>query len=82
MSIQDFLSTLDAVESEALSVFADVDDAESLEAARVRFLGQKSGAIRDVQKQMGSIDTILPARKLRPYLIEAIARGITRTTSE
>ncbi len=27
-----------------------------LEAARVRFLGQKNGAIRDVQKQMGSID--------------------------
>ncbi len=56
MSLQDFLSTLDLLESEASSVFDDAADAESLEAARVRFLGQKSGAIRDVQKQMGSID--------------------------
>jgi phenylalanyl-tRNA synthetase alpha chain len=56
MSLQDFLSTLDVLESEASSVFDDAADAESLEAARVRFLGQKNGAIRDVQKQMGSID--------------------------
>lgn len=56
MPLQDFLSTIDALESDALSAFDDVDDTDSLEAARVRFLGQKSGAIRDVQKQMGSVD--------------------------
>lgn len=56
MSLQDFLSSLDVLEKEASSVFGDAADAESLEAARVRFLGQKNGAIRDVQKQMGSID--------------------------
>ncbi len=56
MSLQDFLSTLDLLESEASSVFDGATDAESLEAARVRFLGQKSGAFRDVTKQMGSID--------------------------
>jgi phenylalanyl-tRNA synthetase alpha chain len=56
MSLQDFLSTLDSLESEASSAFDQAADAEALEAARVRFLGQKNGAIRDVQKQMGSID--------------------------
>ncbi len=38
------------------SAFDAATDAESLEAARVRFLGQKNGAIRDVQKQMATID--------------------------
>ncbi len=56
MSLQDFLSTLDALESEAASAFDAATDAETLEVARVRYLGQKSGAIRDVQKQMGTID--------------------------
>ncbi len=56
MSLQDFLSTLDSLEGEASSAFDSAADPELLEAARVRFLGQKSGAIRDVQKQMGSID--------------------------
>ena len=56
MSVQDFLSTLDALEVEASTAFDDASDAQSLEDARVRFLGQKSGAMRDIQKQMGSID--------------------------
>jgi len=56
MSLQDFLSTLDALEGEASAAFETAADADSLEVARVRYLGQKSGAIRDVQKQMGSID--------------------------
>ena len=56
MSLQDFLSTLDALEGEASAAFETSSDADSLEVARVRYLGQKSGAIRDVQKQMGSID--------------------------
>ena len=57
MSLQNFLLTLDSLESEAASAFREAVDAESLEAARIRFLGQKNGAIRDVQKQMGGIDT-------------------------
>jgi phenylalanyl-tRNA synthetase alpha chain len=56
MSLAEFLSTLDALEGEASSAFDAVADVESLEAARVRYLGQKSGALRDVQKQMGTID--------------------------
>ena len=56
MSLQDFLSALDALEGEASGAFEAANDSDALEAARVRFLGQKSGALRDVQKQMGSID--------------------------
>jgi phenylalanyl-tRNA synthetase alpha chain len=56
MSLQDFLSTLDGLEEEASTAFKNASDADSLEVARVRYLGQKSGALRDVQKGMGSID--------------------------
>jgi phenylalanyl-tRNA synthetase alpha chain len=56
MSLQEFLSTLDALQGEASSAFDQATDPESLEVARVRYLGQKSGAIRDVQKRMGTIE--------------------------
>jgi phenylalanyl-tRNA synthetase alpha chain len=56
MSLQDFLSTLDELEGEASGAFNDASDSETLEAVRVRYLGQKNGAIRDVQKQMGTIE--------------------------
>ena len=56
MSLQDFLSTLDGLEEEASAAFETACDPDTLEAARVQFLGQKSGALRDVQKRMGSID--------------------------
>jgi phenylalanyl-tRNA synthetase alpha chain len=55
MSLQAFLSTLDALQADASVAFEQASDADRLEAARVQFLGQKNGAIRDVQKQMGSI---------------------------
>ncbi len=56
MSLQDFLSALDSLVEEASNAFDVVSDEESLEVARVRYLGQKSGALRDIMKQMGSID--------------------------
>ncbi len=56
MSLQDFLATLDALQSEASAAFDAASDAESLEAARVHYLGHKKGAIKDTQKQMGAID--------------------------
>jgi len=56
MSLQDFLATLDALEVEATDAFAAAADSDQLESARIRFLGQKQGALRDVQKQMGAID--------------------------
>src|SRR6056297_1671540 len=56
MSLRDFLSTLDQLESEAAAAFDAASDPEELEAARVQYLGAKKGALKDVQKQMGSID--------------------------
>ena len=56
MSLKDFLSTLDALEGEASCAFDDATDPDALESARVRYMGQKKGALRDVQKQMGTID--------------------------
>lgn len=55
MALEKFLQTLDQLESEASDAFAEVSDADSLEAVRVRYLGAKKGALKDVQKQMGGI---------------------------
>ncbi|MCH1496873.1 MAG: phenylalanine--tRNA ligase subunit alpha, partial [Rubripirellula sp.] len=55
MSLQDFLSSLDGLVADASAAFEAATDAEALEEARVQYLGQKSGALRDIQKQMGSI---------------------------
>ncbi|MCP4888475.1 MAG: phenylalanine--tRNA ligase subunit alpha [Planctomycetaceae bacterium] len=56
MSLQKFLATLDTLENEATGAFDAAADADALEANRVRYLGQKSGALKEVQQQMGSID--------------------------
>ncbi|MDA9856995.1 phenylalanine--tRNA ligase subunit alpha [Rubripirellula sp.] len=58
MSLQKFLATLDTLESEATGAFDAAADADALEANRVRYLGQKSGALKEVQQQMGSIDKV------------------------
>lgn len=55
MSLQDFLTTLDQLQREAGEAFESASDEESLEAARVRFLGAKKGAIKDAQSLMGGI---------------------------
>jgi biotin carboxylase len=53
-----------AVHSEMLGRIADeFDDLHSIERAR----------------SVGSVDTIVPAGRLRPYLIEAVRRGMHRT---
>lgn len=56
MSLQQFLTTLESLESEATTAFDNAADADALEEARIRYLGKKSGALKDVQTQMGSID--------------------------
>ena len=55
MSLQDFLSSLDGLVAEASGAFESAADAEALEEAHVQYLGRKSGELRDIQKQMGSI---------------------------
>jgi phenylalanyl-tRNA synthetase alpha chain len=54
--LNDFISQLDAIASEGLAAFAAADNPESLEAARIKFLGAKSGAFKEVEKQFGQIE--------------------------
>lgn len=56
MSLNDFLGELDALVSEAETTFAAAGKQEDLEAARIEFLGAKSGKLKAVQKQLGSVD--------------------------
>jgi phenylalanyl-tRNA synthetase alpha chain len=56
MPLSDFLAELDALAREANAAFAAVGDAAALEAARITFVGAKSGRLKDVQKGLGKID--------------------------
>ncbi len=55
MSLPNFLSRLDELQRDAESAFSGVSDSESLEQARVVFLGAKNGQFKDVQKMLGGI---------------------------
>lgn len=55
MSLHDFLSKLDVLGRDAAEAFGRAVDPESLEESRVRFLGAKNGAFKDVQKLLGKI---------------------------
>jgi phenylalanyl-tRNA synthetase alpha chain len=55
MSLQDFLSTHDQLQAQASSDFDTASDTAVLEDARIRYLGAKKGALKDVQKKLGQI---------------------------
>ena len=57
MSLESFIESLDRLEDEARVAFAAASDAETLESQRVQFLGAKKGALKNVAKLMGSIDS-------------------------
>ncbi len=56
MALAEFLAELDALAQEAAAAFEAAHDAAALEAARIEFLGTKSGRLRAVQKGLGGID--------------------------
>jgi len=56
MALGDFLQQLDNLASDAELAFTSANNSEQLEAARVDFLGAKSGQLKATQKQMGSVD--------------------------
>jgi len=56
VALADFISELGQLEAAALAAFQSAANAESLEAARVEFLGAKSGRLKDLQKGLGSVD--------------------------
>ena len=55
MALQDFLSQLDSLLADARQSFSSAADAAAVEAARVEFLGAKSGRLKAVQKALGSV---------------------------
>ena len=56
MALADFLASLDALAQRAEDAFASAGLADALEAARIEFLGAKSGHLRQVQKGLGQVD--------------------------
>lgn len=55
MSLSTFLAELDALLAEAQRTFDAASDSAAIEAARVEFLGAKSGRIKAVQKLLGAV---------------------------
>jgi phenylalanyl-tRNA synthetase alpha chain len=56
MALGEFLQQLDDLAGAADSAFSTAADSDQLEAARVEFLGAKSGRLKATQKQLGSVD--------------------------
>ena len=55
MALSDFAEQLDQLIADANGSFENVTDIESLEEARVEFLGAKKGRLKTAQKLMGSV---------------------------
>ena len=55
MSLESFIAALDAFSREAQAAFASAEDESTLEAARVKYLGARSGQLKDLQKGLGQI---------------------------
>jgi phenylalanyl-tRNA synthetase alpha chain len=55
MALAEFLNKLDQLSEAAAGAFGAAADAATLEAARVEYLGAKSGRLKAVQKQLGSV---------------------------
>lgn len=55
MSLESFVAELDALTAAAVAAFDAAADAAALEAARVEFLGAKSGKLKDAQKGLGTV---------------------------
>ena len=56
MALAEFVSDLEQLQSEATAAFAAAGDAAALEAARIEFLGAKSGRLKAAQKGLGQVD--------------------------
>ncbi len=66
MALAEFLKELDDLVREATAALAAAGDAEAVEAARIQFLGAKSGRLKAVQKGLGAVEKAeKPAAGLR-----------------
>ncbi len=55
MALNEFIAELEALERDATGAFGEAADTAALEAARIEFLGAKSGRLKQVQKGLGSV---------------------------
>ena len=55
MTLEQFLAESDKLRDAGLDAFAAAADAEALEAARIQFLGDRSGQLRTVQQALGAL---------------------------
>ena len=66
MALPEFLAELDDLAHAAVAALAAAADAAAVEAARIEFLGAKSGRLKAVQKGLGTVDKAdKPAAGLR-----------------
>lgn len=56
MALADFLAELDALATAAEETFGGANDNAAVEAARVEFVGAKSGRLKQVQQGLGKLD--------------------------
>ncbi|MGO9114008.1 MAG: phenylalanine--tRNA ligase subunit alpha [Thermoguttaceae bacterium] len=56
MVLAEFLAELDQLNRDALAAFQAAGDSAALEAARIEFLGMKSGRLKSAQKGLGTVD--------------------------
>ncbi|HBE70099.1 MAG TPA: phenylalanine--tRNA ligase subunit alpha [Planctomycetaceae bacterium] len=55
MNIDEFISQLESLASDAEQQLASVTDSDALEAARVEFMGARNGRLKDIQKTLGQL---------------------------
>jgi len=56
VALSDFLASMDSLAEQAQAAFTSADSSEALEAARVEYLGAKSGQLRKVQQGLGKVE--------------------------
>lgn len=55
MELQEFVATLESLAVQAEQSFAAANSVDAFEAARVQFVGARSGQMKSLQKEMGSL---------------------------
>ena len=56
MALDDFLTQLDSLATEANQAFSGAVSTDALEEVRIQYLGAKGGQLREVQKGLGKVD--------------------------
>src|SRR6187200_2139289 len=56
MALSDFLADLDQLLADGSAALTGVKDNSTLEAARIEFLGAKSGRLKAAQQKLGTVD--------------------------